>query len=142
MVGDEKCTYDVRRDSSASTAPPLPVCGLRPVHPAIERAGSGDEGYIYVHPLLRQDEFEIHRNKTASREWQEHSVTWSYLDDIEPDSESGKELDEAGRGRNTGDGSFVSSLRLGDVVTVWGKARFPLWVNHVESVKIDLYWAV
>lgn len=71
-----------------------------------------------------------------------HVVTWSYLDDTVSDSDDGMKLETEGRGRGTGDGSFVRDLRLGDVVTMWGKARFPAWVNHVEKVKIDIYWAV
>ncbi|KND89120.1 hypothetical protein TOPH_06154 [Tolypocladium ophioglossoides CBS 100239] len=138
---DAKCTYDVRHESLSSTAPSLPVCGLRPVHPSIQR-DSPDQDYKYVHPLLQQDQFDIHRNKLATREWQDHVVVWSYLDDTEPDSEASEALDAEGRGRATGDGSFVNSLRLGDVITVWGKARFPNWVNNIESVKIDVYWAV
>jgi len=51
-------------------------------------------------------------------------------------------LEEQGRGRGTGNGEFVRDLRLGDVVTVWGMARFGAWVNNVEAVKIDVYWAV
>ena len=47
-----------------------------------------------------------------------------------------------GRGRRTGDGAFVRSLQLGDVVTVWAKARFPHWVNHVARVTVDVYFAV
>ncbi|POR35469.1 Uncharacterized protein TPAR_04337 [Tolypocladium paradoxum] len=138
---DAKCTYDVRHESLSSTAPSLSVCGLRPVYPSIQR-DSPDQDYEYVHPLLPQDQFDIHRNKVATREWQDHVVTWSYLDDIQPDSEAGKALEAQGRGRATGDGSFVNRLRFGDVITVWGKARFPAWVNNIEFVKIDVYWAV
>ncbi|EQL00426.1 hypothetical protein OCS_03867 [Ophiocordyceps sinensis CO18] len=144
---DDKCTYDVRRDSPSSAPPRLPVCGLRPVYPSIEQ-GESDE-YQYVHPILPQEQWVIQRNKTASRDWQDHLVTWSYADDIEAESDVGMEpdehgrgLDEQGRGRGTGDGSFVRSLKMGDVVTVWGKARFPAWVNHVEYVKVEVYWAV
>ncbi|KAM4063711.1 Ankyrin repeat protein [Hirsutella rhossiliensis] len=137
---DDKCTYDVRGDSPSSTPPDLPVCGLRPVHPSIEQGESED--YRYVHPTLHQDQWVIRRNKTASRVWQDHVVTWSYGDDIKAESDAGMELDEQGRGRGTGDGTFVRSLRMGDVVTVWGKARFPAWVNNIESVKIEVYWAV
>jgi hypothetical protein len=54
----------------------------------------------------------------------------------------GTALEEQGRGRDTGTGEFVRNLKLGDVVTVWAKARFPQWVNVVEQVKIDVYWAV
>lgn len=140
LAGDDKCTYDVRRDSASSTPPDLPVCGLRPVHPSIEQDNA--ENYQYLHPLLHQEQWVIRRNRTASRDWQDHVITWSYDDDIEAESDEGTELDEQGRGRGTGDGRFVRSLKMGDVVTVWGKARFAGWVNNVESVKVEVYWAV
>ncbi|KAM5349103.1 hypothetical protein ACJ41O_008926 [Fusarium nematophilum] len=112
--------------------------------------GNGEEGgdkdeprFKYSHPVFSQPKWEIHRNKTAYRKWQDHQVTWSYLDDIKPESEEARKLDEEqGRGRETGDGWFVRDLKLGDVVTVWAKARFPAWVNEIERVKVDVYWAV
>ncbi|PNY27083.1 Uncharacterized protein TCAP_02987 [Tolypocladium capitatum] len=138
---DSKCTYDVRHYSPSSAAPPLAVCGLRPVHPSTRR-DSPDQDYKYVHPLLPQDRLVIQRNKVAERKWRYRVVTWSYLDDIKPDSEAGKAIEAEGRGAATGDGSFVNGLRLGDVITIWGKARFPGWVNNIKSVRIDVYWAL
>jgi hypothetical protein len=61
---------------------------------------------------------------------------------MDPDSIDGKKLDEEGRGRATGNGEYVRNLKVGDVVTLWGKARYGGWVNYVEEVKIDVYWAV
>lgn len=107
-----------------------------------ENENANEVKYKYYHPLEGQPEWEIHRNKSATSDWQEHVVTWSYLDDIKADSKEGKILDDQGRGRATGDGSFVRSLLLGDVITVWGKCRFGGWVNNVESVKIEVYWAI
>ncbi|GJN69483.1 hypothetical protein ACCO45_002294 [Purpureocillium lilacinum] len=138
---DSNCTYDVRHESPKSTALPLPVCGLRTIKPTIKREPD-EEDYKYDHPLLHQDQFLIQKNRTASRDFVDHVVTWSYLDDVKPDSDAGKALEEQGRGRGTGNGEFVRDLRLGDVVTVWGMARFGAWVNNVEAVKIDVYWAV
>jgi hypothetical protein len=71
-------------------------------------------------------------------------VEWSWTDDIDPSIADTRleELVKAGRGRGTGNGEFVRSLTLGDVVTVWGHARFAAWKNFVESVRIDIYWAV
>ena len=60
-----------------------------------------------------------------------------WTDDWDEDS-----LEEEGRGPQTGNGEFVRSLKLGDIVSIWGKARFRGWVNHVQKVKVDLYWAV
>jgi hypothetical protein len=33
-------------------------------------------------------------------------------------------------------------MAVGDVITLWGRARFPGWINHIQEVKIDVYWAV
>ena len=102
-----------------------------------------EETFKYKHPLHPNEKWTIQRNKRATRSWQDYQVTWHYLDDTKADSDEGKKLDEElGRGRETGDGSFVRDLKLGDVITVWGKARFGGWVNTVETVKIDVYWAV
>ncbi|KAM7220628.1 hypothetical protein V8F06_004032 [Rhypophila decipiens] len=51
-------------------------------------------------------------------------------------------LADVGRGIATGDGEFVRKLKVGDIVTVWAKARFPGWVNYVDRVKVDVYWAI
>ncbi|KAL7784353.1 hypothetical protein V8C37DRAFT_395912 [Trichoderma ceciliae] len=117
------------------------VSALRPLHPQIHQTSSDPVGYNYVHKLLHSPEWEIQRNKTALQEWQDNVVTWSYLDDVAPDSEGGQALEARGRGRKTGDGKFVRELQVGDVITVWGKARFGGWVNRIESVRIDVYWA-
>lgn len=143
MLGDPMCTYDVRHKSSSSTASPLPVCALRPLYPSIVPRSSAAKGYKFSHPLHRDSKWEIQRNKTSDRNWQDHVVTWSYLDDISPDSEEAQKLDEEqGRGRETGDGRFVRDLKMGDVVTVWGKARFGGWANRVEKVKIEVFWTL
>ena len=112
------------------------------MQPPIRQTSTDPEGYNYTHQLLHSPEWEIQRNQTASKKWQDHVITWSYLDDIDPDSEAAKALEEKGRGRATGNGKFVRELQVGDVITVWGKARFPGWCNRVESVQIDVYWAV
>ncbi|RGP67921.1 hypothetical protein FSPOR_5582 [Fusarium sporotrichioides] len=138
---DPLCTYDVRYKSNTSEAVPLPVCALRPLYPEIEPIS--DEKMGYSHPLQPQDKWVIQHNKTAHRTWQDHVVTWTWQDDIKPESEAAEKMRrETGRGRDTADGSFVRNLKMGDVITVWAKARFTSWVNHVESVKIDVYWAV
>lgn len=72
---------------------------------------------------------------------QEHKVVWSYQD-RDNDDPSRERLTALGRGAETGNGEFVRNLKLGDVVTVWAKARFGGWSNTVESVKVDVYWAL
>jgi hypothetical protein len=85
----------------------------------------------------------LQRNRTATRDTTEHVITWSRTDDImDPDSVDAIELDKQGRGRQTGNGEYVRNLKVGDVVTVWAKARYQGWVNTIEEVKIDVYWAV
>ena len=72
-----------------------------------------------------------------------HSVVWRATDNIQSGSQEAAVLLGAhGRGTGTGNGRFVRDLKLGDVITVWAKARFPAWVNYVESVMVDVYWAL
>ncbi|CAK7269533.1 hypothetical protein SEPCBS119000_003616 [Sporothrix epigloea] len=111
----------------------------------------------------------LQSNCVATKNFTKHTVVWSWTDEkparveesaeVIPEDTLGEEdnigfvtahrepfsqcpLDEIGRGSDTGDGSFVNSLRVGDVVTVWAKARFPGWVNMVRSAQVDVYWAV
>jgi hypothetical protein len=84
----------------------------------------------------------LQRNVTAARETREHKIAWYFDDNIITDSLDAVELDKRGRGRDTGNGEFVRNLKVGDVVTVWAKARFAQWLNVVEEVKMDVYWAV
>ncbi|KAJ3496374.1 hypothetical protein NLG97_g2704 [Lecanicillium saksenae] len=95
----------------------------------------------YKFPLLHAPKWTVTRNKRAHRDWQNHTITWACWDDVNADSDAGKALEEKGRGRETGDGEFVRSLKLGDVVTLWAKARFNGWMNNVKSASIDVYWA-
>jgi hypothetical protein len=84
----------------------------------------------------------IQSNVTASQEIKEHIITWSYNDCIKPESLEGEELEEQGRGRASATGEFVRSLEVGDIITVWARARFPGWKNNVQEVRIDVYWAI
>jgi hypothetical protein len=135
-TGDKDCVSDLRYNSSNAPAPELPLCSLRPVFP--ETAEGQDEGeWKYAHQLAPHPARLIQRNRLATRQWQEKEIVWTWTDDWDESS-----LDEEGRGNRTGDGAFIRSLKLGDVVSIWGKARFNGWVNHVQKVKVDLYWAV
>jgi hypothetical protein len=99
-------------------------------------------GRVYDYPLLPDEERMIQNNQVAKRDWQDYEVTWSYLDGIEKDSEEGRAIRAEGRGQGTADGEFVRGLKLGDVITVWGHARFPQWVNNIERVRMEVYWMV
>lgn len=73
--------------------------------------------------VLKQRPWVICHNDATMK----HVVTWDWRDDPQTAE---------------GNGKFVRSLKMGDVVSVWGKARFPRTVNKVRKVKIDIYWAV
>lgn len=97
--------------------------------------------YDFEHPLI-PSRHTLQQNVVASYNTKEHVITWSYDDNILPDSLDGNKLEENGRGRETGTGEYVRNLEVGDVVTVWAKARFPGWAITVEDVQVDVYWAV
>ncbi|KAF3765175.1 hypothetical protein M406DRAFT_221822, partial [Cryphonectria parasitica EP155] len=115
--------------------PYLPVYALRPIHPAVYA-----DRPEFDHPLHPDRQLTIQHNKTAIRDPTTHVVVWSWNDDKDP--LTAEELKEMGRGEATGDGAFVRSLKLGDVVTVWAMSRFGSWVNFVQSVKVDIYWSL
>ncbi|KAL2212832.1 hypothetical protein CC79DRAFT_1330138 [Sarocladium strictum] len=151
------CVSDSRFKSKDSASHALPTCALRPVYPAFsekppvqdsssdsasEQPAPKEPEYQYDHGYLPAEERLIQRNKTRHREMTTHVVEWSWTDDINPESDGGQELKNQGRGRATGDGTFVRDLKMGDVITIWGKAKFPAWQNNIEKVRIDVYWAV
>lgn len=123
--------------------PVLDTASLRPILPLLEPPSSDEDPSTrrYHHDLLPSS-MKVQCNMTANKGTQVHRVQWSWTDDIDPDSPQGDKLEKQGRGRATATGSFVRDMKLGDVVTVWAKARFPLWVNHVEKAQIDVYWAL
>ena len=65
-----------------------------------------------------------------------------FTDNILADSDEGKNLEAIGRGRATGNGEFVRGLQMGDVVTLWAKARFLAWTNRFQDVSVKVYWAM
>lgn len=100
-------------------------------------------GWSYEFPFTPwKGPYEIQRNRMASSDFADYEVTWTCWDVIAPDSPEALELIEQGKGRRAGDGRFVRNLKLGDVVTVWGRAMHRGWINTVESVEIDIYWAL
>lgn len=115
---------------------------LRTIEPAVVPSEINPAVCKFDHPLYTVPSNCIQRNKTATSEVQEHVVTWKYNDAVDPDSEEGKALEEIGRGRASASGEFVRNLKLGDIVTVWSRARFQGWKNVVEGVKVDIYWAI
>ncbi|KAL8386778.1 hypothetical protein RB595_010398 [Gaeumannomyces hyphopodioides] len=135
-------TRQVMDESSTSTPrPEISLCALRPIVPPL--FGEPHKRLQMQHPLDPVDEYMIQCNKTASRDDQQtHVVEWRAGDHIDPETPQAQELVDCGRGRATGTGEFVRNLKLGDVVTVWAKARFVGWENNLSFLKVDMYWAV
>lgn len=121
----------------------LPICKLRVVEPKPKYSvnHNGVLGYHYDHSPWKGPR-EIMRNKVASREWTTYEVTWTCWDVVAPGSKEAQQAMEEGKGQLDGDGRFVRNLKLGDVVTVWGRAMHRGWVNVVDTVEINIYWAL
>ena len=124
------------------------VCSLRTILPPnikVDNTHQTDEesnsDYKFSHPLIPSDDC-LQKNVVAYRQSKIHTISWSWTDDIKLESAEADALDEQGRGRATGNGELVRNMKLGDTITVWAKARFPGWVNIVDSIKVDIYWAV
>ncbi|KAI2639409.1 hypothetical protein GGS21DRAFT_538133 [Xylaria nigripes] len=113
------------------------ACAVRPIWPTLHENESK-----YNHELLPVANHKIQCNQLKQKDWQHHHVEWSWTDDVDPESSASQELDEIGRGSGTGDGSFVRNLKVGDMVTIWGRARFPGWTNRVQRAEIRVYWAL
>jgi len=131
-------------DSPDGNSSPI-VCTLRTILPRTvarqDSATPSETSYQFDHPLLPA-EMALQKNVMAERTAKEHVVTWSYFDNIDPESPEADQLETKGRGRASATGEWVRDLKVGDVVTVWAKARFPGWSNHIQALKIDVYWAV
>ncbi|KXX73252.1 hypothetical protein MMYC01_209905 [Madurella mycetomatis] len=134
---------DAMEQQTEHQLPSLMLDDLSTVLPRVEWDQAKQE-HVFKHPLLPCEDTKIQCNVVANDEARTHRVVWSYDDDIEPerDVEAANRLADEGRGKATGDGKFVCELKLGDVVTIWAKARFPGWKNIVEWVKLEVYFAV
>lgn len=117
---------------------------LATVEPKVKEAKDIREGWDYQFPYTPwENPNEIQRNRMACSDYSDYRVTWTCWDVTAPDSaEAQGLLMDQGTGKMAGDGQFVRNLKLGDVVTVWGRAMHRGWVNTVESVEIDIYWAL
>jgi hypothetical protein len=132
----EQFPLDFRHGNSKAARPIY--CDLHPIQP---RVIGEPPNYKYDHPL-EPPGTRLQSNRTGTREVKEHVITWAYDDCINPLSSKGDQLEREGRGRYTGDGKFVQNLKIGDIITIWARARFPGWTNQVTEVKIDVSWAV
>ena len=93
------------------------------------------------HPFLPTPSH-LQRNLHAAKDWHTHIVELHHLDTVEEGSAEAKAADARGRGWQSMDGTFVRGLCVGDCITLWMRARFPLWVCTVRRAKIDIFWAV
>jgi hypothetical protein len=116
-------------------------CDFRSTHPPVTKEAGDPSTYRYDHSFAPTGT-RLQSNRTANREVKEHVITWASGDCIDPMSPEGDRLEAEGRGRWTANGDFVRNLKVGDIITVWARCRFPEWTNAVEEVKIDVYWVV
>jgi hypothetical protein len=114
-------------------------CDLHTIQPRV--IGERPD-YTFDRPPSEPTGARLQSNRTGTREVKEHVITWAHDDCIDPLSSEGDQLEREGRGRYTGNGNFVRNLQIGDIITIWARARFPGWANQVKEVKIDVYWAV
>ncbi|TPX24775.1 hypothetical protein DIZ76_010218 [Coccidioides immitis] len=82
-------------------------------------------------------------NKVAVRQAQTRRISWHYRDALDPNSDEAKEIGaKQGRGPGTTSGQMVRAMEIGDELSVWARARFPGWMNHVEGMSVRVFWAV
>ncbi|KAJ8126214.1 hypothetical protein O1611_g7425 [Lasiodiplodia mahajangana] len=132
-----EATEESKSETSSGPKKGPTTSAIRPVWPFLSATSSG-----YDHQLQATDHKTIQHNRVAEHDWQHHHVEWSWLDDVDYESTAAQQLEANGRGCRSGDGSFVKDLKSGDMVTLWGHARFPGWVNNVQKVEIKVYWAL
>jgi len=92
-------------------------------------------------PFLPHDTT-LQKNIVAKSQTTEHTVVWHFLDSHDEESAEAIEAAKLGRGPQSLDGKFVRNMQAGDCITLWARARFPGWENHVQKAKITVYWAV
>lgn len=140
-----KCTEDCPHGEQSElfeksdTHPMLPVCALRSIIPPVQREDDGVKRIIF--DTLPNDMM-LQCNRTVHDSISHYRIEWACTDAIDPASPEAEALSREGRGKATGNGEFVRSLKLGDVVTVWAKARFPGWANQIEKFRVDVCWSI
>jgi len=119
---------------------PISTCTDSEIGQNINRRQSNEEPVIYhrYHHALHPDrKHVIQFNKRAVRQLQHHHVEWSWLDgSVDEDEDMGFAGHAPG-----GNGEFVRSLRLGDMVTIWGRARYGGWSNNISKIEVKVYYA-
>lgn len=85
----------------------------------------------------------LQSNLAATGRTQNYTITWHHLDDIQPGTAEAEEIEKTqGRGHATLDGRRVREMRPGDSISVWARARFGAWANHVQALSVRVFWAV
>lgn len=93
--------------------------------------------------LLLPRSKQLQMNSARVSETQNRVITWHYLDGVLSESTEAYDVERTqGRGRHTLDGHVVRELEVGDSIALWGRARFPGWVNHVYGASARVFWAV
>jgi hypothetical protein len=113
-----------------------------------ESASSGSESDVetrsvssHPRPFLPEPG-KLQCNRTATISSSDYHIVWHYRDDIQPDSDEAERIEqETGRGRATLDGNEVRGMKVGDEVSVWLRARFAGWRNHVDELSVRVFWA-
>ncbi|KAK3396010.1 hypothetical protein B0T20DRAFT_501226 [Sordaria brevicollis] len=152
-VGLERCLQP-NDDYNKPTFDPRTLSTLIP---EVREVGPEDNNVQGTHtfdfPLHPEPDKMIQCNMVANNQFHQYEVEWKWTDDTTSadfiDTGYGCEQDmlpnplpNLGRGQATGDGKFVRDLKLGDVVTVWAKARYGGWANYIKRVQVDVYWVV
>jgi hypothetical protein len=153
-TGSRDCAYDVSAPQDVFEPHALPICALRSLYPPVvisepTAAPGGDSptaSYKLKHDLHPDKHHLVQINKRATSGTTEHRVMWSHLDTSSAKVDNAAApidyTSDEGRSSPASRGEFVRKLKLGDVVTLWAKARFGAWRNHVESARVDIYWAI
>jgi len=84
----------------------------------------------------------LQKNVVAKSQTTEHTIVWHFLDSYDKGSAEVIEAVNQGRGPESLNGKFVRSMQMGDCITLWARARFPGWQNHVQKAKVTIYWAL
>ncbi|KAJ8583684.1 hypothetical protein M405DRAFT_845652 [Rhizopogon salebrosus TDB-379] len=84
----------------------------------------------------------LQKNVVAKRKTTKHTIVWHFLDSYDEGSAEVTEAVNQGRGPESLNGKFVRSMQMGDCITLWPRARFLGWENHVEKAKVTVYWAL
>lgn len=84
----------------------------------------------------------LQSNRTAVIGSTDFHIVWHYLDELAADSPEAEQIErETGRGRATLNGIEVRNMKVGDEVSVWLRARFAGWRNHVDKMTVRVFWA-